>query len=58
MNTALKILIVTMMAILVSMLTALIFYIVEYERGYMPCRTAGGVYVQGLCFKPEALFPR
>ena len=58
MTTILKILIVTMVAILVSMLTALIFYIVEYERCYMPCRNAGGMYVQGFCFKPEALFPR
>ena len=58
MTTILKILIVTMVAILVSMLTALIFYIVEYEQNYIPCRTAGGIYVQELCFKPEALFHR
>lgn len=58
MNTALKILFATMVAILVSMVTAFIFYVVEYEQNYIPCRAAGGIYVQELCFKPEALFHR
>lgn len=51
MNTALKILVIALVAML-------IFAIIDHEQRTYACRTAGGMYVQGFCFKPEALFPR
>lgn len=51
MTTALKILIIVLIGLI-------IYGIIDHEQRTYACRTAGGVYVQGFCFKPEALFPR
>lgn len=48
MNTVLKILVIALVAML-------IFAIIDHESRNLTCRNAGGMYVQGLCFKPDAL---
>ena len=36
----------------------IIYGIIDHEQRTYACRNAGGMYVQGFCFKPEALIRR
>lgn len=36
----------------------IIYGIIDHEQRTYACRTAGGMYIQGLCFKQATLFPR
>lgn len=48
MNTVLKILVTILIGLIISA-------VINHELHNCTCRNAGGMYVQGLCFKPEAL---
>ena len=48
MNTTLKIIVIVLIGLI-------IYAIIDHEQRNYTCRTAGGIYIQDFCIKPEVL---